>query len=128
MSLIAKNNKSSKLGKSNEESATSTRVNRERFILGTSECYFEPADYLGTLPDEKVVALFANPNVSLAETQGKSLKVMFKTENELKFVGFVTAGDASIDLEEDSIEQIFEFAAAGPIVKAINADDLVAMF
>ena len=56
-----------------------------RFTLGNSERYYEPAQYLSAITVAKVVALFANEAMSLEETEGKSLKVMYKTDTEVKF-------------------------------------------
>lgn len=102
---------------------------RERYIIGTSECYFEVAQYLtGKLTPEKVKALFSNEAMTIEETEGKSLKVMFRTANEVKFIGFVTAGDASIELDAQDVDKIMDHASNEPIVKAISADELVALF
>ena len=102
-----------------------------RFTLGNSERYFEPAVYLSSLKGltpAKVKSLFANDKMSLEETEGKSLKVMYKTDTEVKFCGFVTAGDASIVLDESDIEGILESARTEEIKKAISGDELIALF
>ena len=99
-----------------------------RFTLGNSERYYEPAQYLSAITVPKVVSLFNNPAMSLEETEGKSLKVMYKTDTEVKFCGFVTAGDASIVLDESDVEGILESARTGEIKKAISADELINLF
>lgn len=99
-----------------------------RFTLGNSERYYEPAQYLSAITVPKVVSLFANEAMSLEETEGKSLKVMYKTESEIKFCGFVTAGDASIVLDESDVEGILESARTGEIKKAISASELLDLF
>ena len=99
-----------------------------RFTLADSERYYEPAQYLSAISVAKVKALFNNPAMSLEETEGKSLKVMYKTATEVKFCGFVTAGDASIVLDDSDIEGILESARTGEIKKAISADELIALF
>ena len=99
-----------------------------RFTLGNSERYYEPAQYLGAITVAKVVALFKNDAMTLEETEGKSLKVMYKTDTEVKFCGFVTAGDASIVLDESDIDGILESARNEEIKKAITADELIDLF
>jgi hypothetical protein len=99
-----------------------------RFTLGNSERYYEPAQYLSAMTVDKVVALFNNPIMSLEETEGKSLKVMYKTDAEVKFCGFVTAGDASIVLDESDVAGILESAQTGEIKKAISASELIDLF
>ena len=99
-----------------------------RFTLGNSERYYEPAQYLSDIKVAKVVSLFNNPAMSLEETEGKSLKVMYKTATEVKFCGFVTAGDASIVLDESDVDGILESARNEEIKKAISADELIALF
>ena len=99
-----------------------------RFTLGNSERYYEPAQYLSAITVPKVVSLFNNPAMSLEETEGKSLKVMYKTDTEVKFCGFVTAGDASIVLDESDVEGILESARTGEIKKAISASELLDLF
>ena len=96
-----------------------------RFTLGNSERYYEPAQYLSDIKVAKVVALFNNEAMSLEETEGKSLKVMFRTGTEVKFCGFVTAGDASRELDESDVEYVFDNARKGKIVKAISPVELV---
>ena len=104
-----------------------------RFTLGESERYFEPAQYIASSPKltvEAVTKLFSNPKMKLLETEGKSLKVMKETDSgaELKFCGFVTAGDAKLTLDASDIEEVLEAARNGSIKKAITADDLIAEF
>jgi hypothetical protein len=104
-----------------------------RFTLGESERYFEPAAYLAAskgLTAEAVKKLFNNPKMSLLETEGKSLKVMKETDSgaEVKFCGFVTAGDAKLSLDTSDIEEVLEVARNGVIKKAITGDDLIAEF
>ena len=99
-----------------------------RFTLGNSERYYEPAQYLGDIKVAKVESLFKNPAMSLEETEGKSLKVMYKTDTEVKFCGFVTAGDASIVLDESDIESVRESAQNEEIKKAITAEELINLF
>ena len=103
-------------------------VPKLRFTLGNSERYYEPAKYLSAITVAKVIALFANEAMSLEETEGKSLKVMYKTDTEVKFCGFVTAGDASIVLDESDVEAILESARNEEIKKAISADELIDLF
>jgi len=101
---------------------------KEKYVLGNSECHYEVASYLvGKLTVKKVVALFNNENMYLAETEGRSLKVMFKAKEEIKFLGFITAGDASLDLTEEDIPQILEQAHIS-IVRAISVDELINLF
>jgi len=108
-----------------------SRAPKLRFTLGESERYFEPAQYLSSskgLTPEKVKSLFSNGNMSLLETEGKSLKVMYKTDTEVKFCGFVTAGDASLSLDSSDVDEVLEAARTGNVKRAINGDELIAEF
>ena len=108
-----------------------SRAPKLRFTLGESERYFEPAQYLSSskgLTPEKVKSLFGNDNMSLLETEGKSLKVMYKTDTEVKFCGFVTAGDAKLSLDTSDIEEVLASARNGKIKKAIDGDELISLF
>jgi hypothetical protein len=66
--------------------------------------------------------------MSLLETEGKSLKVMYKTDTEVKFCGFVTAGDASLSLDSSDVDEVLEAARTGNVKRAINGDELIAEF
>ena len=105
-----------------------------RFTLGNSERYFEPAVYLSDIKIAKVESLFRNGKgldpdpMTLEETEGKSLKVMYKTDTEVKFCGFVTAGDAKIVLDASDVEGILNSARTEEIKKAISADELIDLF
>ena len=99
-----------------------------RFTLGNSGMYYEPAQYLSAVTIAKVVSLFKNPAMSLEETEGKSLKVMFKTDTEVKFCGFVTNGDASVVLDSSDIDGVLESARTGDIKKAISGEELIDLF
>ena len=102
---------------------------RDRYVLAGSECYFEPAEYIQpAMNADKVTALFKNPAMEIAETEGRSLKVMFQTGSEVKFIGFITAGDGSVELTEDDVDTIMNDVSAGEITKAITADELVDLF
>ena len=105
--------------KVNQDKSKTPKV---RFTLGNSERYFEPAVYLSDIKVSKVVSLFANEAMTLEETEGKSLKVMYKTDTEVKFCGFVTAGDAKIVLDESDIEGILNSARTEEIPEMIEAD------
>ena len=108
-----------------------SRAPKLRFTLGESERYFEPAQYLSSskgLTAEKVKSLFNNENMTLLETEGKSLKVMYKTDTEVKFCGFVTAGDAKLSLDTSDIEEVLASARDGKIKKAIDGDELISLF
>lgn len=111
------------------KTTTAARVPSDRFILGKSECYYEAAQYLtGKLGPADVRKLFNNEAMSLEETEGKSLKVMFRTGTEVKFTGFVTAGDASLELDLGDVDVVMQAVADGEIDKAITVDELVDLF
>ena len=103
---------------------------KERFVLGQSSCYFETAQNLvGTIKAVDLDRLFINDNTIIDETEkGRSLKVLFNTGSEIRFIGFITAGDASITLDRDDIQRIRDEISKGTIVRAIENKDLVAMF
>ena len=104
---------------------------RVRYLLGDSEKYFEPAQYLcavAGLNSAKIKRLFSKPDMWVEETEGKSLKVLLKTPaGEVKVMGFITAGDASITLGPLDIEGALEAARTGEIKRAISAEELVAL-
>ena len=114
----------------------------DRFLIGNSGLYFELASYLsgtGRVTPAKVQSLLRNQSehgeASIEPTEGKSLKVMFtltgtqETQvDEIKFCGFITAGDASMELDASDIDAVMQEIANGEVVKAISADSLVDMF
>ena len=109
-------------------------VVKDRFLLGSTGCYFEVAKkYSGNknINPEKVRSLGNNPAMKLADTKGKgrSLKVLFTTEaGEVRFLGFVTAGDASLELDvAEHGEQILEAWQDDKelIIKAATNDELI---
>ena len=83
---------------------------------------------VGIHDDDTITEYKELPAMTLEETEGKSLKVMFKTDTEVKFCGFVTAGDASIVLDDSDVKGILEAARSGDIKRAIDADGLIALF
>ena len=111
-------------------------IPQDKFVLGDSECCFEAAKYLtGKLDPPAVKRLFANVKTAIHPSQGKSLKVHFEVENnnkdvknEIKFVGFITASDASLTLDETDIDRINKYIDDGDIIRATNVDDMVSMF
>ena len=110
---------------------TANNVPKDRYTLGDSEMYFEIPKYLTSVEDidaGKVKSLFNNKSMTLEETEGKSLKVMFRTGTEVKFCGFVTAGFASRELDESDVDYVFDHARKGKIVKAISPVELVDMW
>ena len=110
---------------------TANNVPKDRYTLGDSEMYFEIPKYLNSVEDIDATAvkrLFNNEKMTLEETEGKSLKVMFRTGTETKFCGFVTAGDASRELDESDVDNVFDHARKGKIVKAISPSELVAQW
>ena len=113
--------------KQTETVAAAQKQPKVRFVLGSSECYFEPAESLAPLVNEAAVErLLRNPNAQVLGTEGRSLKVLFHAPTEIKFCGFITAGDASVELEEADFEELKD--AAFPVTRAISAEDLVALF
>ena len=112
---------------------------KDRFLLGSTGCYFEVAEYLAGNPkitEKSVKALGNSPAMYLADTEGegRSLKVMKKTDpkkdksydGEIKFNGFVTAGDKKVELWlEEHGDMILDAWKTEAIVRAISADELV---
>ena len=122
----------------NTSTGNKASVPKDKYVLGASECSYELADYIKAGMDrkklsdkqqlDKVIRLFtSNETMYLAETEGRSLKVMLNAKGEIKFLGFITAGDASLDLSEQDIPQILEEAQKS-IVKAISVDELIDLF
>ena len=109
---------------------------REKYVLGTSGCYYEPADYIkelfGSTDAEKaelVTDMFANPLSTIEVTDGgRSLKVMFEMGNEIKYCGFITHGDAKMVLTENHIEAITKHVTTEEIYRACTAQELVNAF
>ena len=109
---------------------------REKYVLGTSGCYYEPADYIkslfGTTDTEKaqlVTDLFANPLSTIEVTiGGRSLKVMFEMGNEIKYCGFITHGDGKMKLTENHIDAITKHVTTEEIYRACTAQELVNAF
>lgn len=101
---------------------------KEAWNIGKSGIKFEPAQYLeGKFTVEKVESMLHNTNVIIAETMGKgrSLKVnILIDDSEIKFLGFLTDGDASVTLTKEDVAGIVEASAQG-IKKAISTDDLM---
>lgn len=85
---------------------------RVRYLLGESneqgnhERYFEPSKSLRSILDATDIAhLFHNPAMRVETTEGKSLKVLLTTPSgQVKFMGFISAGDFSLTLDEADIE------------------------
>jgi len=135
MNMLA-NTEKSKTTTAKTSTTTKTTPQLDKFILGDSECNFEVAKYLdGKLDPAAVKRLFANPRMSILASRGKSLKVHFEVENEnpdvkneVKFVGFITAADASLELDETDIERIAEHIGSGDIIRAVKIDNMIAMF
>jgi|21_taG_2_1085346.scaffolds.fasta_scaffold06652_6 hypothetical protein len=105
---------------------------KDRFLLGSTGCYFEVANYLSgnsKITVDKVVKLGKNPKMTLENTEGegRSLKVMLQAPTgETKFNGFVTAGDGKIELDVDEHgEDILEAWQTEEVLRAISADDLI---
>ena len=112
---------------------------KDRFLLGSTGCYFEVAEYLAGNPEineKSVKALGSNSSMYLADTEGKgrSLKVMKKTDpkkdgsfdGEIKFQGFVTAGDKKIELWlEEHGDMVLDAWKTETVIRAISADELI---
>jgi len=116
---------------------SSAKITRTKFIIGGSECVFEPAVSLVGFTAVKAQNLLSHSNTTIATTEGYSLKVLFEVENndediknEIKFMGFITAVEAKHELDEDSIAGIKEYIDHPDehIIKAITAAELVDMF
>lgn len=116
---------------------SSFKAPRTKFIIGGSECVFEPAVSLVGFTAAKVQNLLSHSMSTIATTEGNSLKVLFEVENnddniknEIKFMGFITAVEAKHELDEDSIAGIKEYIEHPDehIVKAVTAAELVDMF
>ena len=105
---------------------------KERFTIGSTGCYFEVANYIAgcdKITVERVVSLGKNPNMTLENTEGegRSLKVMLLAPTgETKFNGFITAGDAKIELDVDEHgEAILEAWLTEEVLRAITVSELV---
>lgn len=106
-------------------------VPKVRYMIGDSNTYFEPDKYLVDTGKVNVgwvkralTQRIEEKVTALAKTDGKSLKLMLQTENEIKKLGFVTAGNAKLTLDEDDIPTILEHDIDGDIVLAITADEV----
>jgi len=122
-----------------EQAPEKSKQPKIRFVIGSTGCYFEVADYLCTstkITEAKAKSLGSNPSMYLEDTLGvgRSLKVMKKTDpkkngsfdGEIKFQGFITAGDKKIELcMEEHGDMILEAWKTEPIMYAIGVDELV---
>jgi hypothetical protein len=124
---------------------------KARYMLGKSGWYCEVGDYLAELlnrplandkrtAEERLTSLLTNAkgNSSIEETDttGRSLKVMLHVEQkdaqdnvvtEVKFVAFVTHGDAKRSLDASDIPAVAGHAKDG-IIKAISASEVISLF
>ena len=114
------------------EQTPEKKTPKDRFTIGSTGCYFEVAEYLAGNPKidaEAVKRLGKNPSMYLKDTEGegRSLCVMKKTKDgEIKFNGFVTAGDKKVELWlEEHGDMILEAWKTESIVRAIDADALI---
>ena len=129
--------KNTEAGKIEGQVKEKANRSKDKFILGTSGCAFEPAVYiselLGNTDEQKcasVRAMFANPLTTIETTDngGRSLKVMFEIGNEIKFCGFITHGDKSMHLLESHIAPITKHIAEEVLYRACTAEELVEAF
>ncbi len=134
------------LTKNNENKFTkSNQVSKDKFILGSSECYFEPAQaYNGVLTPEKLAKMLLNQSTVdgvscvIGETggEGKSLKLTYfrKHSNgetvteEVQHVGLITASDYKMQLSESHIAEIQNHVRNEQIVKRTDAKSVLDMF
>ncbi len=104
------------------------RPPKDKFVLGGSGAYFEPeSDFIGLLDPTKVRSLLLNKKTAIELTKGVSLKVMFNTGLEVRFIGFITYGDPKMEFDsEEDIAAILEYAKdpKEQIIKAITKEAL----
>lgn len=124
--------------------AVKPRVIKEKYILGTSECYLEPSAGFANTPASKFKTMILNEakadNVEciLQETagNGKGLKLTLTINHEIdgvmvpevQHVGLVIASDFSMELDSSHVEQIKQHVRDEPIVKRTAASDVLALF
>ena len=137
---------SNRQAESNGGTAPTTKTPKprgKRYTLGNSGAYAEPAAYLQAELDARVqdiadtdapsveailVRLLTENNAASIEVcEGKSLKIMLNTGAEVKFMGFITAGDGSVSLDDEDTPTIKDAITTHGIVEAISAKALVAM-
>jgi hypothetical protein len=126
----------------------------DRFLLGSSNCYFEPASgYTGQLTPAKIKNLLLNTvdvnkakaaipsivaaNTVLQDCNGKSLKLTLTiqhqdetgTYEEVQHVGFVTHTDFSnASLDATDVEPILEVVRNEAIIQRTNTASVLSMF
>lgn len=112
---------------------------KDKFILGGSECYFEPANAFNNKLTAAVVEKLLlntgnNENMStlLQESNGKSLKLTLTIDHggikEVQHLGLVTASDFSMELDAEHCSPILDAVKEGGIIKRTSVDDLLGMF
>lgn len=108
---------------------TTSKIPRDRWALGGASAFFEAAPkFTGQLDTEAITRLFNNPNTTIEETRGNSLKVLFNTGKQIKFIGFVTAADASVDLISEDMVAIKSSIDDYGIIRDISDSELIALF
>ncbi|MEA2037059.1 MAG: hypothetical protein U9O94_06095 [Nanoarchaeota archaeon] len=115
----------------NVREADKSKYKRDRFILGNADTIFETAEqFTGKLTAAVVTRMFANADTSIGETTGRSLKVNFTVPGtgEIKFMGFITAADGTVELDMEDVPRIKEAIETGTIAMATSIEDVVAMF
>ena len=116
----------------NQTNQSYSDIPLDKYNIGDTGMFMEIPKYLNGVKESidasKVQSLFNNKAMTLEETEGRSLKVMFRTEHQIKFCGFVTAADASIELDDSDIEKVLEQGRTSKIIKAISPSELVDMW
>jgi len=131
------------LVKNTTRNRTNKAVAKDKYILGTSECYFEPAvSFQDALTPESLKKLMlnqsSNPEAStvLQESNGKSLKLTLTINHsiggavvpEVQHVGLVTASDFSLELDDSHVEAVLQHVREEAIVKRTDASSVLEMF
>jgi hypothetical protein len=134
------------LTKNSSKFSKSKQVDKRRFILGSSACYFEPAQAFNTdMTAEKLAKVIlgeckdasASTTITETEGEGKSLNVRFIRDHtdengavtqEVQHVGLITASDWSMTLTEDHIDEIKNHVATEQIVERTNTKSVMDMF
>ena len=123
----------------NNATKAKATVAKDKYILGASECYFEPAnafnDKLNATTVEKLLLnIGGNENVStlLQESNGKSLKLTLTINHgdvkEVQHLGLVTAADFSMELDNEHCSEILAAVKEGGVIKRTSVDDVLGMF
>lgn len=134
------------LTKNGSKFTKSNQVSKRRFILGSSECYFEPSQaYNADMVPEKLKGMLLNEcksedawtTITETEGEGKSLNVRFYEKHvdadgnvteDVQHVGLITSSDWNMTLTQEHIAQVQKHITDSAIIERKAAKSVLDMF